>query len=73
MIASKVDDEVLHRGLSPKVESESSQFAQMKPEPEFLAGHVLAELARQLIGHAPDYTIPPPGAPHLSNGEGVAS
>jgi hypothetical protein len=69
VIASKIDDEVLDRGLSPKMKSESSQFAQMKPELEFLAGHALPELARQFIGHAADYTIPPPGAPHLSSGE----
>jgi hypothetical protein len=73
VIAGKIDDEVVDRGLSPKAKSESSQFAQMKPELEFLAGHALAELARQLVSHAADYTIPPPGAPHLSNGEGVAS
>jgi hypothetical protein len=62
VIAGKIDDEAPDRSLPPKAESEPPEFTQMQPESEFLAGHALAHLARQFIGHAVDYTIPPPGA-----------
>jgi hypothetical protein len=45
-IAGKIDNVAPDRSLSPKAKSETLEFTQMQPEPEFLPRHVCAHLPR---------------------------